>query len=164
MGILCQSFRDKSPAFLYQIFGSDISQEMIALCQKGQYSGRTLEHFKTTKPELFQKYMKASGDGVFQAAPEVRSRLRFHTHNLFKPLVSRDRFDLVLCRNVLIYFSPADQESVLEKLMPRMSENSTLIVGESESLTHIRSDFKYLEPLIYSANGKSPAVLNQAVA
>lgn len=150
LGIICQSLREKNPGFLYQIVGTDISQEMVGLCQKGQYSGRTLEQFRNSRPELFQKYMKEIGGSVFQATPEIRSRLRFNTHNLFNPSVSQDKFDLVLCRNVLIYFTPADQEKVLDNILMRMTEKSMLIVGESESLTHIRSGFKYVEPLIYS--------------
>lgn len=152
LGIICQAFKEKNPDFLYQISGTDISKEMVGLCQQGHYLGRSIESFKKTRPELFEKYMtKAAGDS-FQVIPEIKSRLKFQQHNLFQSLQHKERFDLVLIRNVLIYFKGPDQEKVISLIGPKMAEDGVMIIGESESLTHINTNFKSVEPLVYKQN------------
>lgn len=152
LGIICQSFKEKNPTFLYQITGTDISKEMVGLCQQGHYSGRSIESFKKTRPELFEKYLaKATGES-FQVTPEIKSRLKFQQHNLFQSLQHKERFDLVLIRNVLIYFKGPDQEKVISLIAPKMADDGVMIIGESESLTHINTNFKSVEPLVYKPN------------
>lgn len=155
LGLICQFFKEKNPSFVYQIMGTDISNEMVGLCQQGKYSGRSIESFKNQRPELFEKYMKKLEDGSYQAVPEIKSRIRFSQHNLFKSLQSKDKFDLVLIRNVLIYFKPNDQEKVLSLIAPKLSEQGVLIIGESESLSHIQTSFKHQEPLVYRIGSAS---------
>ena len=135
LGILCQSFKEKNPEFLYQILGTDISHEMIELCQQGHYSGRSIEAFRKNRPQLFEKYMRNVQNDVFQVRTEIKSRLKFQKHNLFRPIENKDTFDLVLIRNVLIYFTGSDQEKVLRLIAPRLQPDSALIIGESESLS-----------------------------
>ncbi len=149
LGVICQSFRDQNQKFNYQILGTDISTEMIELCQKGEYSGRSIEAFKKTRPEQFLKYMKSISNAQFQAHSDIRSRLKFQTHNLFSPLSSNEVFDLILIRNVLIYFKTSDQEKVLEVIQPKLAHDGLLVIGESESLSYIKSSFKSIEPLLY---------------
>lgn len=153
LAIICQAFKEKNPAFLYQITGTDISNEMVGRCQQGHYSGRSLESFKSLRPELFQKYMRMQENNVFQILPEIKARIKFSQQNLFKCKPPAEKFDLILIRNVLIYFKPGDQETVLSLIAPCLAEDGKLIIGESESLSHIKTPFKYVEPLIYKRAG-----------
>jgi len=121
----------------------------VGLCQQGHYSGRSIESFKKARPELFEKHMTKANGEIFQVTPEIKSRLKFHKHNLFHSLQHKERFDLVLIRNVLIYFKGPDQEKVLSLIAPKMAEDGVMIIGESESLTHINTNFKPIEPLVY---------------
>jgi chemotaxis protein methyltransferase CheR len=152
LGILCQEFKAWNPSFVYQIIGTDISNEMVELCQKGIYSGRTLATFKETRSGLFSKYMKENSDGSFQIKSEIKDRLRFHQHNLFQSSKTKDHFDLILIRNVLIYFKAPDQEKVLDLIASQLAQDGKLIIGESESLTHIQTPFKHVEALVYQLN------------
>lgn len=149
LGIICQAFREKHPSFLYQVTGTDISIEMIEHCQQGHYSGRTLESFRNSRPELFNKYMRSTKEEIYEVVPEIKSRLKFQPHNLFKSLPLKEKFHLVLVRNVLIYFTAPDQEKVISLIAPKMDEDGVMIIGESESLSHIKTPFKSIEPLIY---------------
>jgi chemotaxis protein methyltransferase CheR len=149
LGMLCQALREKNPNFRYNIWGTDISQEMVALCQKGSYSGRSIESFKKHRPDFFKKYMNSTDQYSFQVNPKIRERIRFSQHNLFDNFQNKPRFDLILIRNVLIYFNSEDQEKVIELMSARLSEDGLLIIGESESLSHITTKFKPIEPLIY---------------
>jgi chemotaxis protein methyltransferase CheR len=152
LGILCQAFKEKNPSFLYQITGTDISEEMVSLCREGQYRGRSLEVFKKTRPELVERYMRKTQNDGFEVIPEIKGRLRFQKHNLFHTLVAKEKYHLVLLRNVLIYFKAPDQEKVISLIGPRMADDGVMIIGESESLTHINTPFKSIEPLVYKLN------------
>ncbi len=149
LAVLLQQFKDQNPGFVYQVLGTDISREMVGFCEKGLYSGRSIESFKKAKPELFSKYMETTDGTHYKIKPEIKSRLKFQQHNLFKPFTGRSSFDLILVRNVLIYFTAEDQEKVLALLEPNLKTDGLLVIGESESLTHIKTPFKSEQPLVY---------------
>lgn len=149
LGMICQLFREKHPNFSYQILGTDISKGMVQRCEDGPYTGRSIESLKRSRPELFQKYMKKVHGDFYDVTAEIKSRLKFRQHNLFTRLPSVERFDLVLIRNVLIYFTGPDQEKVISLISPNLKSDSVVIIGESESLTHIKTNLQALEPLIY---------------
>ncbi len=149
LGVICQQFKATHPSFQFQIVGSDISQEMVGVCEKGLYRGRAVETFRQTQADLFQKFMHPVGDD-FQVIPEIKSKITFHLHNLFEKPKASEKFDLILLRNVLIYFTSADQEKVLRNIRPLLKDEGLLMIGESESLAHIQTDFDYKAPLVYA--------------
>jgi len=149
MGVLCQAFKSINPGFKFEILGTDISRSMIERCREGKYSGRSLRMFRETRPTWFADHMQKVGPDEFRASNEIRSRLCFHEHNLFQALKTEECFDLVLLRNVLIYFTTEDQEKVLTQIPPRIAPNGLLIIGESESLAHIDSGFRKKATYVY---------------
>ncbi len=151
IAICCEEHRLKNPGFTYQIIGSDISSEVLALAEKAEYSGRSIEAFKTSNRVLFDKYMIASGD-YFKVHPDIRAKIKLNNHNLFNPPKDRNFFDIVFLRNVLIYFEPSDIEKVLANISKGLVMNGVLIIGESESLSSLKTSFKYKLPLVYEKN------------
>lgn len=151
IAIQCQEFKDRNPAFQYQIVGTDISLKVLSIAQAARYSGRSIESFKNGQPDVFQKYLKSDGDS-FQVISEIRSRVQFKRHNIFELLKGHEPFDIVFLRNVLIYFNSSDQEKVLRKIRKAINLEGILIIGESESLNRIKVSFSYKEPLIYRAS------------
>lgn len=155
LGIILQNFKEKHPDFTFRVTGTDISSEMVDLCNKGEYSGRSLDYFQKNKPDLFRKYMVPVRDSTFKLIPDVKSHLHFTKHNLFRAFKPREKFDLVLVRNVLIYFSAPDQEKVLSLIESNLNSDGILIIGESESLSHIKTPYQHMEPLIYSLKSRA---------
>ncbi len=149
LGIICQAFKDNNPSFLYSIKGTDISKEMVRLSQQGRYSGRSIEAFRKSRPELFEKYMAKINHEGYEVIPEIKNRIKFQQHNLFNSLQPKEKFNLVLIRNVLIYFNGPDQEKVISLVDPNIADDGVMIIGESESLAHINTNFKSIEPLVY---------------
>lgn len=149
LGVLLQIFRDKKLGFSYQISGSDISREMVSLCEDGHYKGKTIERFRELRLDAFNKFMRADGDG-YRVIPDIRKRFGFFQHNLFDPLKEKDKFHLILLRNVLIYFKKSDQEKVVAQMHSHLATNGLLVIGESESLTNLETEFNPVAPLIYS--------------
>jgi chemotaxis protein methyltransferase CheR len=146
-----QLFKEKHPGFQYQIYGTDISKDILAVAEKATYSGRSIEMFREKRPDLFHKCLRKNPDGVsFTVAPEIRSQITFQNHNLFETPKTKTTFDLVLVRNVLIYFEGPDQEKVLFNISRNMKSDGLLVIGESESLTRLQTPFNYHAPLIYN--------------
>jgi chemotaxis protein methyltransferase CheR len=148
MAMLCEEFRERHPAFKYQILATDIASQVLGVGKAGHYQGRSIEGLKRAKPELFAKYFLASGDG-YLASPSLRAHVIFREHHLHKRLDGAARFDIALLRNVLIYFDEEGQCSVLENVRRAMMPGGVLIIGESESLTRLNVGFEFEQPLIY---------------
>lgn len=150
--MLFEEFRHTHPDFNYRILGTDIAQRVLDVGRAGQYLGRNIDGLHKARPAMLEKYFRCDGT-TYTVAPALRARVTFRPHNLYQPLDDTTRFDLVLLRNVLIYFDVAGQETVLENARQSMTSGATLLVGESESLNRIRTGFTYQQPLIYQ-NGR----------
>lgn len=148
IAILCQEFKSQNPQFQFRILATDISTAVLKKAQQGVFAGRSLENIKAKQPHLFAKYFRINGEGHSVDA-SLLSAIRFQSHDLFQPLRSADRFDIVFLRNVLIYFGAKDQEQVLSNITKSMQRGATLILGESESLNGLNTAFRFVEPLVY---------------
>ncbi len=154
LAIACDLFAARHTGFAYRILGTDISREMVARCEAGLYSGRSLDAFRRARPDVFAQYMLPQQE-QFALAARPRSAITFRRHNLFEPLRGQQPFDLVLLRNVLIYFTASDQERVLANVGACLADDAALIIGESESLSSLTTGFAQVQPLIYGRRGGS---------
>jgi chemotaxis protein methyltransferase CheR len=148
LAMSCDAYQKTHAAFQYRIFGTDISTNALGTARSGHYSGRSIEGLKSNYPAHYSEYFTKDAEGS-TITPRLQQRVSFKTHSLQNPLPKGDTFSLVLLRNVMIYFSDAMQEQVLQNLARSMQPGAILIIGESESLARIKSPFEYIEPLIY---------------
>lgn len=148
LAMTAEEFRLKHRDFKYRILATDIAQGVLELGAAGIYRGRNAEGLKSSRQDMLEKYFECR-DNAYRASPLLRSNITFRQHNLYQTLTAANRFDLVLLRNVLIYFDEAGQEAVVEAVRRSMAPNSVLVIGESESLHRIRSGFAFQQPLIY---------------
>ena len=149
LGIIAQNFKERNLNFRYKIMGTDISSSVVEKAIEGKYLGRSISQFKERRGELFEKYMLGNDCSGYQVSPQIRNNIHFKVHNLFHILSDNQKFDLILLRNVLIYFAKRDREIVLENLYKKLSLGGYLIIGESESLNIVNSNFESVAPLIY---------------
>ncbi len=160
LGVYLEDTRLKVLGFDYEILGTDISSGVLETARAGAYIGRPVARFRAEQPHLFEKHMRGNEEDGWTAASAIRSRIRFEQHNLMQPLRNTSPFDVVLLRNVLIYFAPEDQAVILRHVRQQMHTDGTLIIGESESLKHIDCDFEQVAPIIYKAaplgKGRTP--------
>lgn len=149
IGVLMQAFKDANAGFDYRITGTDIDSSVVQKASAGLYNGRSIGRFRNEKPELFSRYMVGSDDEGYKVAKNIKQNIQFKYLNLFKPTQTDVSYSLVLLRNVLIYFTKEDQELVLRTVHKRLNQEGVLIIGESESLNNLTSDFLTLSPTIY---------------
>ncbi len=149
MGVFFQDLKDRHTAFNYEILATDISSRVVNVAKEGTYSGRSIERFRTAKPDLFERYMTTEDDCNYQARSDIRQSISFQAHNLFKPLRTAHKFDIIFIRNVLIYFTKKDQEIVLSNIDRALGDEGVLVIGESESLAQVNTNFQSVVPLVY---------------
>jgi chemotaxis protein methyltransferase CheR len=151
--ILCEEHKEKKPSFQYKIFGTDISTKAMRAAQAGIYGERSVDLFKKKYPLLLNKYMLIEKDS-YKAGDRIKANVSFTKHNLFQGLPAEEKFDLVFLRNVLIYFSPQDQERVLSVIEKNIHNGGILILGESETIRDLKQNFWHKSVLIYEKKGE----------
>jgi chemotaxis protein methyltransferase CheR len=116
------------------ILGTDISGAVIAAAEKGCYRPRAV---RALDPQLRNRHLERQADGTYQVSGRLRSLARFGRHNLIHdpfPPPGEARFDLILCRNVLIYFEPALARQVTELLKSSLRPGGTVMLGAADVL------------------------------
>jgi len=136
ISMLIEEFRSKSRASLdAQILATDLSSSILDSARSAQYDKlaliRGLTQDRTTN--FFDKI----GDDTWQVKPEIRSRVNFRSLNLQESMASLGKFDIVFCRNVLIYFSPELKVQILRKIHSTMRKGGLLFLGASEGLSNM---------------------------
>lgn len=135
----------------YEILGTDISTEVLAKAQEGHYCGTAATGFRSLYPDLYARYNRSAAEDTFQLPESVRSRMKFKPHNLMlaAPRSWQDHFDVVLLRNVLIYFRDDDIAAIVARIAPTLRPQGLLMIGESESLSAHSLPFEFIQPQIY---------------
>jgi chemotaxis protein methyltransferase CheR len=116
------------------ILGTDISGAVIAAAETGCYRPRAV---RALDPRLRQRYLERQADGTYCVSGRLRSLARFGRHNLIHdpyPPPGEARFDLILCRNVLIYFEPVLARQVAELLSGSLRGGGTVVLGAADVL------------------------------
>jgi chemotaxis protein methyltransferase CheR len=112
-----------------KIIGTDISRHVVDYAQKGRY--RRLEVNRGLPARMLLKYMVREGE-EWQVVPRVRSMCEFQYANLCAPMPQLPVFDLVLLRNVLLYFSQHDRKIVFREIHRKIAPGGYLVLGNAE--------------------------------
>ncbi len=132
----------KEAGLSFIILASDISRSVLNTATQGIY---TMERLRKLSPALVQKYFQR-GDGKYQGhvriKKEIRNHIQFRKFNLVKDPVPVNQFDVVLCRNVLIYFDPETSEQVVTKLYNSLTHKGFFAIGKGETLNNLYHEFK----------------------
>jgi len=125
----------------FDIFASDISQQVLVRAPKGQDREAA---FRATDPDIRDKYFSREEDGSWRIRDEIRNRVSFGRLNLYdEPRVSLLGYvDVIFCRNVIIYFDDASKRMVINSFYNRLIDGGYLLLGHSESLISLSTQFK----------------------
>lgn len=137
--------------FEYAILGTDISQRMLERATAAIYANDQL----TTVPRdlatrYFLRSTAPSMAGKSRVVPELRARVRFRHLNLMDTSYPVDRdVDVILLRNVLIYFDAGDKEQVVDRLVGHLAPGGYLMVGHAESMVVRHASLHQVRPTIF---------------
>lgn len=134
----------------FKLTASDIDSRVLATAAQGVYR---LDGLKGVSPERLQKFFlrgKGGNAGMVRAKPELRRAIDFMSVNLIRDdWPFKEPFDVVFCRNVMIYFDAATQRKVLERIHRVLKPGGMLFVGHAENFSESRDLFTLRGKTVY---------------
>lgn len=133
----------------WEIIGTDISTRMIESARRAIYSDYRVRQLPK---HLRHRYMlKGTGkqQGFVAVAPELRRHIRFEYYNLIESPPHAYLFDVIFCRNVLIYFNRETKQQVVQLLCKQLKNSSCLFTSHSESIHGMSNELKAVSPSVY---------------
>ena len=135
-----------------RILATDLSTRMLKQARRGAY---TREHLETVPPLLRSKHfttIKTDTERLHRVSAALRGMVHFSRLNLMDAWPMRGPFDVIFCRNVMIYFEKSMQARLVGQFRDLLAPGGTLFIGHSESLTGVRHQFQYVQPTVYEKN------------
>ena len=134
-----------------KILATDLSTVVLQRAAQGIYPA---ERLKTVDGSLVRRYFdpvqRRDIDGpAYQVKPSIRKLVTFARLNLMEKWPMKGPFDIIFCRNVMIYFEKPIQEALVNRYYELLALGGYLFLGHSESLTGTKHPFKYVRPTVY---------------
>jgi chemotaxis protein methyltransferase CheR len=128
------------PAFKLEISGIDYNADSLAKARRGVYSAWSL---RETPADVRERWFQAT-ERAFHLAPALREAVQFYQHNLVQPspeLLPPGWYDVIFCRNVLMYFTPEHAAAIVERLTQALQPGGYLFLGHAETLRGLSQSF-----------------------
>jgi len=146
------------PGWHIDILATDLSTYALQRAQSAMWPIEKASEIPEAHLKAFMLRGTGALVGFMKAGPELRGLLRFERVNLHEGLQRPEApFDLIFCRNVLIYFSADGRATVVNKLIDRLAPDGHFFVGHAETLTNMTDRLRPLEPTIYAADASRRA-------
>jgi len=136
------------PGRRVRIVATDISNKALRFASTACYP---LERCRDLPPAWLSRYFVADGRPAqsYRVTDALRAQVQFQRVNLVERLPWPHRFQVIFCRNVMIYFDRTTQERVVRQLTEHLEPGGYLFVGHAESLTRVSHGLEYVQPAIY---------------
>ena len=146
-----------------EVIATDLSNDVLEKARQGIYS--QFEVQRGLPIQLLIKYFSQVGD-VWQIAPEIRAMVKYRQFNLLSDFYHLGAFDLIFCRNVLIYFDQETKIGVLNRLREVIAGDGYLVLGAAETVVGLTDRFRTVADLrgLYVPNPASARTPVQAAA
>ena len=137
-----------------RILATDISQNVIAKAKKGIY---TEDGMKGLSNEWKSRYFNYLGNGKYEICQGIKDEVIFKTFNLMDPMPEKYKikpFDLIFCRNVMIYFDNPTKQALINRFYDVVKPGGYFFIGHAESVNRNETQFEYIKPAIYRKTEK----------
>lgn len=138
--------KELTPGKRHRILATDLDVEILAKAKQGIY---TADEIKAMRGDRKVKYFTKTPEGKFAIKPEIKSAVEFRRHNLLKDRFENN-FDLILCRNVVIYFTEEAKSELYKNFFNALKPGGILFVGGTESILNARQiGYTTYKPFFY---------------
>ncbi|MFC2336712.1 MAG: CheR family methyltransferase [Negativicutes bacterium] len=143
---LSMIMKELTPGKQHRILATDLDIEILAKAKKGVYMENEI---KSLSPERRKKYFDALPDNKFAVKEDIKSCIEFKRHNLLKDPFEKG-FDLILCRNVVIYFTEEAKDQLYTRFFEALKPGGILFVGATEAILNFRKmGYTSYQPFFY---------------
>ena len=139
LAIILNEMAAKMHSWYFEIVGTDLSTEILAKAEAGQYSQFEIQ--RGMPVQLLVKYFKQEG-ASWVINDDLRAKVKFMPANLLEDQRGLGQFDIVFCRNVLIYLDPETKGKVLDMIADMMPDDGRLFLGAAETVLGLTEKFK----------------------
>ncbi len=150
VSVVLNEYKRLNPSFNFSIFGTDISANVLQKAAQGVYAENKID---IVPLELKKRYFLRSKDrttATVRVAPILQQNLSLKYLNLMDANYDvQEKFDIIFCRNVLIYFDRNTQEQVINKLCRHLKPGGIFFIGHSESLSSMTVPLQHIKPTIF---------------
>ncbi len=138
--------KEMTPNVRHRILATDLDVEIIAKAKRGEYTGNEIKSMSDARKK---KYFDVIGDDRFAVKNDIKSCIEFKRHNLLKDPFEKG-FDLILCRNVVIYFTEEAKEELYANFFKALKPGGILFVGATEAILNFRKlGYTSFQPFFY---------------
>ncbi len=136
-----------------KILATDIDSEMVATAQRGIYPMDRLS--AVSQERLHRNFRRGTGEnaGSARVNPDLARLISFRPLNLLQPWPMRGPFDVIFCRNVMIYFDQPTRERIVARFSELLADDGYLCLGHSESIHAVGGPFRLVGKTIYRKSG-----------
>jgi len=148
---LCEAYGKMNPPA--RIIATDIDTNVLKTASNGVYGMDRLEKMSGERVKKFFLKGKGSNDGQVRVRPELRDMIEFKQLNLLSdswPISGP--FDVIFCRNVMIYFDKPTQKKILQRFAPLLKPHGLLFVGHSENFSYLTDLFQLRGKTVYEVS------------
>jgi chemotaxis protein methyltransferase CheR len=132
-----------------KIVGTDISTRVLNTAINGIYPREKVGKVSSAFLKKYFQIGQGSWNGYYRVKKELKDMIEFRRLNLMEDIPYKDPFDIIFCRNVMIYFDKKTQGNMVSKFYECLRDGGYLFIGRSESLTGLKHQFNYMEPSVY---------------
>lgn len=165
LAMVLQQFAERCPGFDFRILATDISTRVLEKARLAVYGE---ERVRAVPEPLLRKYFLRSKDRdekLVRIVPELRRRVLFERLNFMEAFSIRGEFDVIFCRNVIIYFDRSTQERLIGRFIEHLHADGHLFLGHSETLSGHDLPLKAVYPTVYRNSGPAcPDEVQKAVS
>jgi len=130
-----------------RVLATDISQNALRAAKEAVYDEDSLKNLSSAWKSKY--FVKTAQEGIYSVSPAIKSNVIFQTFNLMDPIRFRLKFDVIFCRNVMIYFDQNTKDALIQRFYDATAPGGYLLIGHSETINKEKTPFKYLMPATY---------------
>lgn len=131
-----------------RILATDLSTEMISVAKSGVYSDDVTDELSATRRSTFLE--KRHGEaGRYRVRDSLRKLIQFQQLNLMGKWPTQGLFDVIFCRNAMIYFDKPTKENLVNRFYKMLAKGGYLLIGHAESLSGSEHPYTYIQPAVW---------------
>ena len=147
ISMILKDYFGKRSGWDTRVLATDISQNVLSKAQTATYEEEALKNMpKNWKGDYFTKN---NSTGLYSVSKEIKENVIFKTFNLMDSIKFKQKFDVIFCRNVMIYFDQNTKDALIERFYDYTNQGGYLLIGHSESVNRDKSRYKYITTATY---------------
>jgi len=153
LAMVLNEFALECPGFDYSVLATDISTRVLETAMRAVYEEEKIEPLPQPLKRKYLLRGKDRSSGLVRIVPEIRAKVRFRRLNFMdSDFGITDKFDIIFCRNVVIYFDRPTQEKLLSKFCTHLATDGYIFMGHSETLNGLDVPLAMTHPTVYRKN------------